>query len=429
MKREDEDNCRELTRIFETIYNATTAGTHIQNDTEIIELIKPFVDVICDDPNRKPEILNVACDRFIQERASKRRDETAAAEELKQISHHWNIREILHQHYRTTRADIHLRQLHQAVRQTKSSDVTLDKLKESLVGIGFNIITTRNGNTIVLEDNQLRLERLRYVQTMQTLRRQKKSIVYFSEANVDMVTGEGTAATVSNRLVLLFAAGLTGLVNFTFAHKQSSEISSENFVEWLQAVSGNLDQGTVLVVEDTAYTTPKRQLDLPSRHSMIRWLKIHDVPYDEDCTTIELRAIIRHTPLVPFNKRTEFLRGQKENRIDVVVKEMGHILMRIPKNHPELRPFGMAEFFSPISVDPSDDGSTWIAIAESARNHVRQRLDESTAEQWCYYCKRIEEVERDFLLYEQFVNVAEGGDGIPADTTIVIGSSDEDDPS
>lgn len=429
MQRPDEDRSRELTRIFETIYNATSTTRNSQQDTEVIQLIKPFVDVLYDDQDKRPEVLNAACERFSQERVIKRRDEAVATEELKQIGRRWHIRTILQQHYRSTRADITLRQLHQNLRQSSGPDVTLEKMKEALPGIGFNIITTRNGNTIVLEDNQLRLERIRYIRAMQTARRQQKPIVYFSEANVDMVSGEPESLTVTNRLVLLFAAGQTGLVNFTFAHKQSSEITAENFVEWLQAVSSNLEQGTVLVVEDTAYTTPNRQGDMPSRRSMIRWLKVHDVPFEDDYTTIELRDLIRQTPIVALNRRMDFLRGQKENRIDTVVKDMGLVLMRIPRHHPELRPFGNAEFFAPIVVEPNVDGSTWMAMAELARNRVRSRLDESTSEHWRYYCKKIEELEKGFLQYEQFVNMAEGGGGGQDDTTIVIGSSDEDSSS
>lgn len=428
MRRPDEEKTRELTRLFERIYNATSTRINGQHDVEVIQLLKPYIDVVYDDLDKRAEILDVACDRFIHEAAIKRRNEINENEELRLLERQWNIRSILHQHYRTTRTDISLRQLHQHLRQTYAITMTLDKLKDVLPKLGFNVITTRNSNTVVMEDNRIHLDRIKYIRDMQKVRLEQKSIVYFGEANVDIVWASNGN---SNRLILLFAAGPKGLVNFTFAHKKSNEISAENFCEWLQAVSGNLEKGTVLVVEDLPYTRIQlSDSEPPTRRAMMRWLKVNDIQFDNDWTSVELRELIRRTPLVPQSKRMSFLRGQRESRIDQAAREIGHIVIRIPPNHQELRPFSNASFFEPVVIDAKAADSALVTMAEDARNRVRSRLDESKMGQWKMYCDQIERVELSFLQFERFVNAVEGGvDGgncSKDDAAIVIGSSDEE---
>lgn len=449
MRRADELKTQELVHIFEKAYNGTIVRGqhqhhhhhHHQCTDEIIELIKPLVDAAYDDKKRNPETIEVACERFRQQNAMVSQQNRIETDTYELMGQRWNIRDRLHRHYHRTRTDITLRQLHASLnRNSNGVDLPLDHLKMILPRLGFHVFTTRNGNELVLDEHKSRLKRIRYLRCMQTIRKQRKPIVYLGEANVNVIVGDHEVDAIDSgnarcsSMVLLYAASHDGLINFTFAHKQSHEITADNFIDWLQAVAGNLSRGTALVVETKPYTMPDaRELQGPSRREVLRWLKVHDTPFDEEWTMVELRDAVRRTKTVAHAKRMTFLRGRRDGRIERVVKQMGHTLVRIPKNHPELRPFAAADFFATANVDAACmiGPGTWTAIAEMARNCIRQRLDESTADQWALHCREIVNVENKLLEFEQFVSVAEnnagdGSSGTQHDIAIVIDSSDDD---
>lgn len=449
MRRADDEKTQELVNIFEKAYNCTTIGKQIVHHQsrvdEIIDLIRPLVDVAYDEKKRKPELVGVACERFRQQNAisiQQKHTELAAYEAMSQ---RWSIRSHLHQHYRRTRTDMTLRQLHQTLsREYAGAEIMpLEHLKTILPRLGFRVSTTRNGTVLVLDNHKSRLNRIRYLRQMQEIRDQHRPIVYLCEASVNVTVGVeedvtgATNAQPSNNLILLYAACRDGLINFTFAHKQSHEITADNFIDWLRAVTAHLNRGTVLVVESKSYTqADASDYQPPSRRELERWLKVNDVPFESDWTSIELRDAVRQTKSVDQEKRDKFLQGRKDSRLERAVKQMGHLLVHIPKYHPELRPFAAADFFATANVEATSmiGAGTWMAIAEMARNCIRQRLDESTAEQWALHCDRIVDVEADLLDFEEFVNVAESrgasdeasGSG-QQDIAIVIDDSSDDD--
>lgn len=446
MRRVDEAKTQELVNIFERAYNGTSVGKlnlHQYAD-EIIELLKPLVDAVYDEKKRKSGLVDVACKRFRQQNAIVSQKKVIETNAYELMGRRWGIRAILHRHYRRTRTDITLRQLHQTLsheHRAAAEIITLDNLKAVLPKLGFTVFTTRNANLLVLDEHKSRLRRIHYLRRMQTIRRQRKSIVYLCEASVDVIVGasEGEPTMTGDRpsrLILLYAASQDGLINFTFAHKQSHEITADNFIDWLQAVAGNLDRGTALIVETQHYTTADpRECQEPSRRELLRWLKVHDIMFEEEWTTIELRDAVRHTQSVNHAERINFLLGRKTSRIERIAKQTGHNLVHIPEHHPELRPFAESAFFATATVDASDivGATTPTAIAEMARNCIRRRLDESTAQQWALHCAKIVDVETQFLEFEQFVNevetAGEGSSRMPCpqrDVAIVIDSSEDD---
>lgn len=340
MRRADEAKAQNYTKYFDACFKNTytSRAHHNQHDEEVIHMLQPYVEIMDEDNNHRPDLVHIACDRFIRRTVIARRETADTQDRIEMVGRRWNVRAILHRHYRTTRTEISVRQLLQHLRQAHpTAGIPMDDLKAALPRLGFRVASTRNKNILVVEQHKLRLERTAYLRVMQLARKHRKPIVYFSEASVEIVSSDQpststAASSPANRLVLLFAANRNGLINFTFAHKQSREITADNFIDWLQAVVQNLSKGTVLVVEQKHYTQPMAgEFYQPTQRELLRWLKIHDVQYEEEWTMVELRNAIRHATHIDSTKRLNFLHGIKDSGIELAAKQNGCSLVRIPR--------------------------------------------------------------------------------------------------
>ncbi|KAJ8909981.1 hypothetical protein NQ315_013573, partial [Exocentrus adspersus] len=142
------------------------------------------------------------------------------------------------------------------------------------------------------------------------------------------------------RLIIVHAGGKNGFTSngLLIFHSGSAksgdyhdDMNHTNFSKWVESqLIPNLPPKTFLVVDNASYHNVKADKSPTSgsrKGDMINWLIEHNIQHDPKVTKLELYNIIK------YHKEATIT-----YRLDILLQQHGHTILRLPPYHPEVNP-------------------------------------------------------------------------------------------
>lgn len=168
-----------------------------------------------------------------------------------------------------------------------------------------------------------------------------------------------------------------------------------NFSKWVQQqLLPNLPPQSVLVVDNASYHNVKLDKD-PTTNSrkqeMLDWLTERNIPYESKYTKPELYAIIKqHKTTSPRFK------------LDTLLSEHGHAVLRLPPYHPELNP--IEKIWALVK--------NWVAARnvtctmKDVKTLTEERFAAITKDDWASVCSHVDKTVSEFMEKEHILDEA-----------------------
>src|SRR3978361_1221174 len=209
---------------------------------------------------------------------------------------------------------------------------------------------TRDNRLLLIERNDIRALRIKYLEKIKYFRNQGYSIVFLDEtynhagtASKSWTdnTSKGLFKNISKgaSLIIIHAGGDMGFIpNALLIFKSGTksgdyhdEMNSENYEKWLrEKIIPNLPPGSVVVTDNAPYHN--KQIDkAPTSNStkseMTAWLTAKNIDFSANMYKPQLYEIIKK------NNASNVI-----YKFDCLLREHGHVALRLPPYHPDLNP-------------------------------------------------------------------------------------------
>lgn len=205
---------------------------------------------------------------------------------------------------------------------------------------------------LLVENESIEATRSKYLRLLNQYRKERKYITYMDETyltlgqkdNRDCNQLEKNFDLKSNekaqRLIIVHGGGINGFINNALLvfHPDTTNNKSHNrgmnydiFSIWMvEKYLPNLPKNSVIVFDNASYHNAQ-ELPAPSMNSrkraIMNWLDDKHVPYSPFMLKKEL-----------YSKVREIKEANKTYKIDEVIKNAGHVVLRLPPYHTELNP-------------------------------------------------------------------------------------------
>lgn len=250
-------------------------------------------------------------------------------------------------------------------------------------GLCWQRITHRVKNTqrlIMCENENVRIDRMRYVREMQKFRKEGRHIIYIAELNP--ITSDDSIA----KALIVSAANADGPIDSVYMKK----LTIRNFLKWISAyILVKLEEPAVIVMRaNTIFRSNKpTQPDIPdeidSRQNMISWLHSQKISYTTELFKSELFELICRA-----NADNDQL---PQLLIDRKIQQKGHQLIYIPANHSDLDPFEL--IWTTVKIKMMANGLKSFNMNKEFMN--------IKADAWRQHFNRIVEIEKKYIEIER----------------------------
>ncbi|KAJ8728093.1 hypothetical protein PYW08_016478 [Mythimna loreyi] len=246
--------------------------------------------------------------------------------------------------------------------------------------MGFHWKTIQGSPGIPVEKNEIRFLRINFLNKIAEYRKQGRPIVFTGETFIDTAhTPKGTAKRPG--LVVVHAGGVDGYVPnalYMFkSHENNHEdlhyMNSEDYIKWMtNQLIPNLKPNSIVVVENPFYhnllqnPAPKPNA---RKQEMLDWLDYRNIVYSSSMLKPQLYQLI-----------SQHKESTKEYKIDSLLRNHNHGVLRLPPCHPELNPIkkiwplikqGMEKKKEPINIK---------------MKMVEEKINSITVQQWKNLC-------------------------------------------
>jgi len=279
--------------------------------------------------------------------------------------------------------------------------------------LGFRWRKSENNRKILIEKDDIRAARLAYLRNISRYRREGRPIIYTDETYIhsshtkDHAWSDGTNAGLlapvskGQRVIIVHAGSENGFISNALLMFKSGtksgdyhhEMNFDNYERWLKTkLMPNLPPNSVLVVDNAPYHNAQLNPAPTSssrKSAMIDWLSERGIPFSDRMCKPELYSLIKL-------RKPQF----KTFKIDALLAEHGHSVLRLPPYHPDLNPIELI----------------WASVKEYvARKNVSFRLDDAmklaeeklsliTKEEWSSRCNNAHQCEQNYLRLEPFID-------------------------
>lgn len=184
-----------------------------------------------------------------------------------------------------------------------------------------------------------------------------------------------------------------------------------NYQKWLTTkLIPNLPQNSVLVIDNAPYHNVELN---PAPNSscrkadMMDWLTLHAIPFHSKMLKPELYSLIKL-------RKPAF----KTFKIDALLSQHGHSVLRLPPYHPDLSPI---ELIWKSLKDYVEKKNAHFTL-DSAMQLVEEKCQSMTPEDWISRCRHVQDTEETYIAQEPAI------DAVTEQLVIQVGDdSDADD--
>ncbi|XP_028165299.1 uncharacterized protein LOC114356372 [Ostrinia furnacalis] len=288
-------------------------------------------------------------------------------------------------------------------------------LRRIIKNLGFKWKATETNRKILIEQSQIRFQRIEYLRKIKKYREEGRPIIYTDESYVDSshashhswtdgpTKGIKKPISKGSRLVIEHAGGEAGFVpNALLTFKAGTKsgdyhdnMNSENYERWLRTkLMPNLPPpNSVVVVDNASYHN--KQLDAApasntKKADMQTWLSQKGIEYEEYMLKPELYNLIK-----------KYKEQFKKFSIDEILNEAGHSVLRLPPYHPDLNPIEMA--WSQIKGYVASKNVSWNLTRIT--DLVNEKVNLMGATEWGKLCTKVKEIEADYSKSDHVVDI------------------------
>lgn len=259
---------------------------------------------------------------------------------------------------------------------------SLKSLRKELSRMAFHWKIIDSSSGILLEKNEIRYLRINFLNKIAEYRAQGRPIVFTGETFLDTAyRPKGT--TKGYGLVIVHAGGIDGYVPNALYMFESPEnkdenlhyMTSENYIKWMNSqLIPNLKPNSVVVVDDPFY---QNLLHNPApgpnarKQEIIDWLEYRNIVHSTSMLKPQLYQLI-------LQHKESF----KEYKIDNLLRNNSHSILRLPPFHPELNPIRQIWPLLKQSLGRKKD----FAYIKNKMNYVEEKINSITPQQWRNLC-------------------------------------------
>lgn len=266
---------------------------------------------------------------------------------------------------------------------------------------------------LLVENQNTKAMRSKYLRLLSQYRLEKKYITYMDETYLTL--GQRDNSTVCNqleknfvlksnekpqRLIIVHGGGINGFINNALLIFQSDAngethhkgMNYEIFSIWMvEKYLPNLPKNSVIIFDNASYHNTQA-IRAPSVNShkrdIMNWLDDKGVAYNPFMLKKDLYA-----------KVLEIKEANKKYKIDEIVENAGHVVLRLPPYHTELNP-----------IEP-----IWTIAKDSIKQYLKNKNDDIvqlvneefskiTAEDWKNSIIRVQIIERFYTDLDVYLN-------------------------
>lgn len=313
-------------------------------------------------------------------------------------------------------------------------------LRRILKELGFKWTKTKNHRKVLTENMDIRIKRITYLKNLKHYRQKGYPIIFTDEiflTSHDCIKKRCTEncdkrlispLNKGQQLVIVHAGGLEGFVpNACFmwklnknAEDNNDKMNWPNYMKWVETkLLPNLKPNSMVVIDSAAYhnmQTDKAPTCISRREDMIKWLIDHNIPFYQTMLKPQLYELIR------LHKTTE-----TRYMFDELLKQHGHIVLRLPRYHSDLNPIEL--LWVKLKIWLAQQNKTY-KIDELARV-CEERLNTIGKDEWLDVCAYVENIEKQYNNEEIIDTETEkifnslGGECSDSDEDLEDDSSDE----
>lgn len=287
-------------------------------------------------------------------------------------------------------------------------------LRKIIKQLGFKWKKTETNRKMLIEQSQIRFQRIEYLRKIKKYREEGRPIIYTDESYVDSshashhswtdgpTKGIKKPISKGNRLVIVHAGGEAGFVpNALLTFKAGTKsgdyhdnMNSENYERWLRTqLVPNLPPNSVVVVDNASYHN--KQLDAAptsntKKADMQNWLRQKGVEFEESMLKPQLYNLIK-----------KYKEQFKKFSIDAILNEAGHSTLRLPPYHPDLNPIEMA--WSQIKGYVASKNVSWNLT--QIIGLVNEKVNLIGATEWEKLCTKVKEIEGNYCKSDHVVDM------------------------
>ncbi|XP_035218015.1 uncharacterized protein LOC118191329 [Stegodyphus dumicola] len=309
-----------------------------------------------------------------------------------------------------------------------------DSLCKVLRSMNFRWKKCVNKRKILIERPHIVFWRNNYLREMRKLRASGRHIVYIDETWIDSnltfkkcwqhdtVLGAQINVSSKNRLIVVHAGSSAGFIpGAQLIYKASAQsgdyhgqMNYGNFEKWvLEKLLPNLRPQSVVCMDNAPYHT-KIEDPTPTKYAtkqtMVNWLMKKTICCDPKMRKAELFSLIE------CNRPKKVI-----YKIDNIIKENGHHVVRLPPYHCDLN--AIEYVWSSVKRLIRERNVTGDLSLENLKNLTQKALDEVTSQEWQAHCNHVEKLENYYWDKDELLE--EIVDGL----IIQTGSSDSDSDS
>ncbi|CAF4878539.1 uncharacterized protein LOC125061772 [Pieris napi] len=261
------------------------------------------------------------------------------------------IRRTIHDFHITNKEIPTLKTLHAKLKEDIDYKGCVSTLRKHVMSLGFNWKQTEDNRKLLMEKHEIRYLRINYLMKIAEYREQRRPIVYTDETYIHTshtlskswsdgsTSGLKQHISKGNRLIIVHAGGMDGFIPnalLMFKANQKSgdyhdNMNYDNYSRWIQTqLIPNLQPNSVVVVDNAPYHN-SIQNPAPNSNSrkqqMIDWLTLRNIEHSSTLLKPQLYELI-------LQNKARFV----EYKIDEILRQHGHTVLRLPPYHPEFNP-------------------------------------------------------------------------------------------
>ena len=325
-----------------------------------------------------------------------------------------DIRNFIYNFHKTEGCRVSVKNLHRKLLEEYEWTGSTTSVYRIIKDLGFKWKKTRDNRLLLIERNDIRALRIKYLEKIKYFRNQGYPIVFLDETYIHAGhtaskswtdnTSKGLFKNISKgaRLIIIHAGGDMGFIpNALLIFKSGTksgdyhdEMNSENYEKWLrEKLIPNLPPGSVVVTDNAPYHN--KQIDkAPTSNStkseMTAWLTAKNIDFSANMYKPQLYEIIKK------NKASNVI-----YKFDCLLREHGHVALRLPPYHPDLNP--IENIWAQVKNNIARKNVDFKL--ETVRELAESEFKTVTVDDWIKRCRNVIKNEDKYLENERQIDV------------------------
>ncbi|XP_068625656.1 uncharacterized protein [Battus philenor] len=294
------------------------------------------------------------------------------------------VRRTIHHFHITEKELPTTEKLQKKLQETINFQESKRTLGRIIDNMGFEWIKTEDKRKILLEDMDLRLKRIEYLEVIENYKKEGRPIVYVDELYIESPQPKGqgfvvlqagsTFGIIPNALLISKANAKPG--------KYDNNLNYGEFENWVcMQLIPNLPEKSVVVVDNLKYFNKELKPApryLAKKYDMKEWLHSKDISFNEDWYKPQLYKLIKAN-------REVFI-------IEDILAEYNHSFLRLPPGHFDLSPTKVV--LDSVKNYVNEKMAVWNT--DMVKELVKEKFDSMNTEDWKEICQKVEGIEVEY---------------------------------